>query len=54
MNVIDQVMVIYAGDAGASWTRSRPAGRRKWEKQFLTFMRDQRPEVRDLIAKGRS
>jgi F-type H+-transporting ATPase subunit alpha len=50
MNVVDQVMVIYAANAGALDKVDRRAVR-KWEEQFLTFMRDQQPEVRDLLAK---
>ncbi len=52
MNVVDQVMVIYAANAGALDKVDRRAVR-KWEEQFLTFMRDQQPEVRNLLAKER-
>src|SRR4051794_8192569 len=52
MNVIDQIMVIYAANAGAMDKVDRRAVR-KWEEQFLTFMQDQMPEVRALLAKER-
>jgi F-type H+-transporting ATPase subunit alpha len=52
MNVVDQVMVIYAANAGALDKVDRRAVR-KWEEQFLTFMQDQQPEVRNLLAKER-
>jgi F-type H+-transporting ATPase subunit alpha len=50
MNVIDQIMIIYAGNSGAL----DKVDRRKvkaWEEQFLAFMRDQRPQTRALLAK---
>ena len=50
MHVIDQVMVIYAANAGALDKVDRKAVR-KWEEQFLTFMKDQQPEVREQLAK---
>src|SRR5262249_10646384 len=50
MNVVDQIMVIYAANAGALDKVDRKAVR-KWEEQFLTFMQDQMPEVRNLLAK---
>jgi F-type H+/Na+-transporting ATPase subunit alpha len=52
MNVIDQIMVIYAGNSGVL----DKVDRRKvkvWEEQFLKFMREQKPEVRALLAKER-
>jgi F-type H+-transporting ATPase subunit alpha len=48
--VIDQVMVIYAANAGALDKVDRRAVR-KWEEQFLTYMQDQQSEVRNLLAK---
>ncbi len=50
LNVIDQVMVIYAGNSGGLDTVDRKKVR-GWEKQFLQFMKEQMPEVRALLAK---
>lgn len=50
MNVIDQVMIIYAANSGALDKVAR-SDVSKWESQFLTFMKDQMSEVRDLLAK---
>src|ERR1051325_4332317 len=50
LNVIDQIMIIYAGNSGAL----DKVERRKvkdWEEQFLRFMREQKPDVRALLAK---
>ena len=50
MHVIDQVMIIYAGNSGAL----DKVDRRKvkaWEEQFLKFMKEQQPEARALLAK---
>jgi F-type H+-transporting ATPase subunit alpha len=50
MNVIDQIMIIYAGNSGAL----DKVDRRKvkdWEDQFLKFMKEQKPEARALLAK---
>jgi F-type H+/Na+-transporting ATPase subunit alpha len=52
MHVIDQIMVIYAANVGALDKVDRKAVR-KWELQFLTFMTDQMPEVREMLAKER-
>ncbi len=52
LNVVDQIMVIYAGNTGGLDAVPRNKVR-AWEEQFLRFMREQRPEVRDLIAKAR-
>ncbi len=52
MNVIDQIMIIYAGNSGGL----DKVDRRKvkfWEEQFLKFMKEQKPEVRALLAKER-
>ncbi len=52
LNVIDQVMIIYAGNSGG--LDAVPVKQtRAWEEQFLTFMKDQKPEVRALLAKER-
>jgi F-type H+-transporting ATPase subunit alpha len=52
MNVIDQVMIIYAGSKGLLDKvpiKQVP----EWEKQFLLFMREQRPDVRTALIKER-
>jgi F-type H+-transporting ATPase subunit alpha len=52
MNVIDQIAIIYAGNTGG--LDDVPVKQvRLWEQQFLTFMTDQAPEVRALLAKER-
>jgi F-type H+-transporting ATPase subunit alpha len=48
MHVVDQVMIIYAGNSGALDKVER-AQVKAWEEQFLTFMREQKPEVRQLL-----
>ena len=52
MNVIDQVMVIFAANAGALDKVDRKDVR-KWEEQFLRFMKDQKPEVRESLVKDK-
>jgi F-type H+/Na+-transporting ATPase subunit alpha len=52
MNVIDQVMIIYAGSKGfldKVPIKQVPA----WEKQFLAFMKEQKPDVRNRFIKDR-
>jgi F-type H+-transporting ATPase subunit alpha len=50
LNVVDQVMIIYAGNSGA--LDKVPAKSVKaWEEQFLKFMKEQMPEVREALAK---
>jgi F-type H+-transporting ATPase subunit alpha len=49
MNTIDQVLIIFAGNTGALDTVPRPKVR-AWEEQFLAFMREQMPEVRNKLA----
>jgi F-type H+-transporting ATPase subunit alpha len=49
MDVIDEVMIIYAGTRGHLDQVPRPEVQ-AWEKAFLTFMADQKPEVRKKIA----
>jgi F-type H+/Na+-transporting ATPase subunit alpha len=48
MEVVDQVMSIYAGNQGHldKVPRNEVSA---WEKAFLTFMRDQKPEIRNKI-----
>ena len=49
LNVIDQIMAIYAANSGA--LDSVPRNKvRAWEDQFLKFMKEQMPEVRQLLA----
>ncbi|CAN5318915.1 hypothetical protein BH11PLA2_BH11PLA2_00380 [soil metagenome] len=50
LNVIDQVAIIYAGNSGALDKVDRKAVR-AWETQFLKFLKEQTPEVRDLLNK---
>jgi F-type H+-transporting ATPase subunit alpha len=50
LNVIDQIMIIYAGNSGSLDKVDRKAVR-AWEEQFLKFMKEQMPEVRELLAK---
>jgi F-type H+/Na+-transporting ATPase subunit alpha len=50
MHVLDQIMIIYAGNSGAL----DKVDRRKvkdWEEQFTNFMKEQMPEVRALLGK---
>jgi F-type H+-transporting ATPase subunit alpha len=48
LNVVDQVLIIYAGTRGH--LDKIPARQVSvWEKGFLTFMRDQKPEIRKKI-----
>jgi F-type H+-transporting ATPase subunit alpha len=52
MQVIDQVLVIYAGTRGH--LDKIPAKEvQAWEKQFLTFMHNQKPEIWDEVDKKR-
>jgi F-type H+-transporting ATPase subunit alpha len=49
LNVVDQIMIIYAGNSGGLDKVER--GKVKlWEEQFLKFMKEQKPEVRGLLA----
>jgi F-type H+-transporting ATPase subunit alpha len=50
MNVVDQIMIIYAGNSGGLDNVDRKQVR-AWESQFLKFMKEQKPEVRNLLAK---
>jgi F-type H+-transporting ATPase subunit alpha len=52
MNVVDQVMILYAGTRGFldKIPRNQVAA---WEDQFLQFMREQKPEVRNTLRKER-
>lgn len=48
LNVIDEVLVIYAGTKG-HLDKIAVADVQKWEAEFLTFMHDQKPEVRQAL-----
>ncbi len=50
LHVIDQVAIIYAGNSGALDKVDRKDVR-AWEDQFLKFLKEQMPEVRDLLMK---
>jgi F-type H+-transporting ATPase subunit alpha len=53
LNVVDQIMIIYAGNTGAL----DKVDRRKvkdWEDQFLKFMKEQKGDVRSLLAKEKA
>ena len=52
LNVIDQIMVIFAGNTGGLDHVARKDVK-AWEKQFLAFMREQKPEVRAELATKR-
>src|SRR4029078_1601759 len=52
LNVVDQIMIIYAGNTGAL-DKVPARSVRSWETQFLKFMADQQSEVKQLIAKER-
>ena len=49
MNVVDQVLVIFAGTRG-HLDKVPIADVQDWEKQFLTFMHDQKPEIRKGLS----
>ncbi len=52
MNVVDQVMIIYAGTKG--YLDKVPIKDvRAWEEQFLRYMRERQPEVGNAIRKER-
>jgi F-type H+-transporting ATPase subunit alpha len=52
MNVVDQVMIIYAGTKG--FLDKVPIKQvQAWEEQFLRFVRERHPQVRNKIMKER-
>jgi F-type H+-transporting ATPase subunit alpha len=52
MNVVDQVMIIYAGTKG--FLDKVPIKQvQAWEEQFLRFIRERHPQVRNKIMKER-
>ncbi len=52
MHFADQVMIIFAGAKGFLDSVPRPQVA-AWESQFLTFMKEQKPEVRNELIKVR-
>jgi F-type H+/Na+-transporting ATPase subunit alpha len=48
MHVADEVLVIYAGTRG-HLDKIPITQVQQWEKHFLTFMRNQKPEIRDAL-----
>ncbi|MEX0676286.1 MAG: F0F1 ATP synthase subunit alpha [Pirellulales bacterium] len=48
LNVVDQVLIIFAGTRG-HLDKIPVVQVSRWEKQFLTFMRDQKSEIRQRI-----
>jgi F-type H+-transporting ATPase subunit alpha len=53
LNVADQIMIIYAGNAGALDKVERRKVR-DWEDQFLKFMKEQKGDVRSLLLKEKA
>jgi F-type H+-transporting ATPase subunit alpha len=52
MNVVDQVLIIYAGTKG--YLDKVPIKEvRAWEEQFLRYIRERQPEIRNRIVKER-
>jgi F-type H+-transporting ATPase subunit alpha len=52
MNVTDQILILYAGSKGYLDKISRTQVE-AWEKQFLTFMREQAADVRNALIRER-
>ena len=53
LNVVDQIMIIYAGNAGGLDKVDRRKVR-DWEEQFVKFMKEQKPQVRALLVKEKA
>jgi F-type H+-transporting ATPase subunit alpha len=53
MNVTDEVLIIYAGTKGHLDHVPVPQVA-AWEREFLTFMHDQKPEVRKVLTERKS
>jgi F-type H+-transporting ATPase subunit alpha len=52
LHVVDQVMIIYAGAEG--FLDDVPIKEvRRWEQEFLAFMRDHKPQVREALNKDK-
>ena len=52
MNVIDQIMIIYAANAGGLDKVDRKKVR-EWEEQFLNFVKEQKADLRAALVKER-
>jgi F-type H+/Na+-transporting ATPase subunit alpha len=52
LNVVDQVLIIYAGTRG-HLDKIPVSQVAAWEKQFLTFIKDRKSEIRDKIMQSR-
>ena len=50
LDVVDEVLIIYAGTRGYLGQGRARARWPTWEKDFLTFMHDQKPQIRKKIA----
>jgi F-type H+/Na+-transporting ATPase subunit alpha len=50
MNVIDQILIIYAANFGALDKVERKKVR-DWEDKFLAYVKEQKPQVREALAK---
>ena len=48
LNVVDQIMVIFAGGAG-HLDKVPVEEVSRWEDEFLTFIHDKKKDVRDLV-----
>jgi F-type H+-transporting ATPase subunit alpha len=53
MNVVDQILIIYAGSKG-HLDKIERSKVRAWEEQFLRFVREERSQLRDALIKERS
>jgi len=52
MNVVDQILILFAGTSG--FLDKVPAKAvAAWQDQFLAFMREQKPEIRNELAKDK-
>jgi len=49
LDVVDQIIVIYAGNQGFL-NAVHPKQVQRWEKEFLAFLRQQRPQTRAKLA----
>ena len=52
LNVVDQIAIIYAGNSGGLDDVDRKQVR-AWEGQFLKYLKEQSPEVREAIARDK-
>ncbi len=52
MDVVDQVMSIFAGSEG--YLDEVPVKEvQRWEKEFLAFIRDQKPKLREVLKRDK-